>query len=250
MIAAVLAGLAGCTPGGDTAPLNITGVDYAGRGIDAFAVVDPDDPDNRGGGMSITPYSAGGVQCCYQLPEEWHEGMTVNVIVRYPLEGDTGDEISASYAKRKAEGTLKHNIQVTVPEYNTPARGTLWVQFLPENKASVVVSNLDPSHPDFPGEMKGWPEPSDEYRAKMIDREIKDISSRVSRTADSLEKIKRGDEAVIKQYWDIRQDTAPKDIAGFSGWDDPEFKKYLEDTLEWYVTRGRADLDKLRELKP
>ena len=250
IIAAVLAGLAGCNLGEDTATLNITGVDYAGQGIKAFAVVDPDDPDNRGGGMSITPYSAGGVQCCYELPEEWREGMTINVVVRYPLEGDTGDEISASYAKRKAEGTLKHNIQVTVPEYNTPARGTLWVQFLPEKKASVVVSDLDPSHPDFPGEVKGWPEPSNAYRAKIIDREIEDISARVSHTENSLNKIKDGDEAVIKQYWDIRQDTAPKDVTKFSGWEDPGFKEYLEGSLERYITRDKAGLKKLRELKP
>jgi len=250
IIAAVLAGLAGCNLGEDTATLNITGVDYAGRGIGAFAVVDPDDPDNRGGGMSITPYSAGGVQCCYELPEEWHEGMTVNVVVRYPLEGDTTDERSANLAKRQAEGTVNQTIQVDVPEYNTPARGTLWVQFLPEKKASVVVSELNPNHPDFPGELKGWPEPSDEYRAKIIDREIEDISARVSHTENSLNKIKDGDEAAIKQYWDIRQDTAPKEVAKFNGWEDPGFKEYLEGSLEWYITRDKADLGKLRELKP
>jgi len=200
--------------------------------------------------MSITPYSAGGTQCCYQVPREWHEGMKVNVIVRYPLEGDTTDERSANLTKRRAEGTEQQTIEVEIPEYKTPARGTLWVQFLSDKNSSVVVSELDPPHADFPSEVKGWPVPSDEYQTKLIDREIKDISGRVSRTEDSLKKIKRGDEAVIKQYWDIRQDTAPKDIAGFSGWADPEFKNYLEDSLEWYVTRDKAHLDKLRGLKP
>lgn len=242
--------LSGCGLGEDTVALNVTGVDYAGKGIKAFTVEDPDDPKNHGGGFSITPYSAGGIQCCYQVPEEWHEGMTVNVIVSYPLEGDTTDERVANLEKRRAEGTEEHTIPVTISEYETPARGTLWVQFLPDKQAKVVISYLDPPHEDFSGDVKGWPEPSDEYRTKIIERQIKDISGRVSRTENSLAKIKEDDEAVIKQYWNIRQDTAPKDVAKFSGWDDPGFQEYLEGSLEGYITRDKTDLDQLMEMKP
>lgn len=250
IIAAVLAGLAGCNLGEDTATLNITGVDYAGQGIGAFAVVDPDDPDNRGGGMSITPYSAGGVQCCYELPEEWHEGMTVNVVVRYPLEGGTGDEISASYAKRKAEGTLKHNIQITVPEYNTPARGTLWVQFLPEKKANVVVSDLDPSHPDFPGEVKGWPEPSKEYRRKLIEAKLDDEMNTLAWAQDNLLLAEESNPEIFESYWETFSEVSPERLSPFSGPKDPEFHDYLAEYLEDFVNRTQARIKELKEIKP
>lgn len=250
IIAAVLAGLAGCNLGEDTATLNITGVDYAGRGIGAFAVVDPDDPDNRGGGMSITPYSAGGVQCCYELPEEWHEGMTVNVVVRYPLVGDTTDERSANLAKRQAEGTVNQTIQVDVPEYNTPARGTLWVQFLPEKKASVVISDLDPSHPDFPGKVKGWPEPSDEYRIKLINSKIKESAERLFRSTQSLKQIQANDTDKLEQLWHIYNDIPPENISDYHGSDDPKFKDFVVRNLKERIRADKQTIRQLEEIKP
>ena len=119
-----------------------------------------------------------------------------------------------------------------------------------ERLCLVVVSDLDPPHEDFPGDVRGWPEPSDEYRAKIIEREIKDISGRVSRTEDSLAKIKDDDEATLKLYWDIRQDSATKDVAKYRGWNDPDFQDYLEESLKGYIARDKADLDKLMEMKP
>ncbi|KFF49895.1 hypothetical protein GY26_05495 [Gammaproteobacteria bacterium MFB021] len=232
----------------DTASLNITGVDYAGQGIRYYYVVDPTDDKNRGGGESITPYSAGGIMCCYSVPKKWQEGLSVDVVVSYPLEGDTTDERSASLAKREAEGKLNETIHVEVPKYETPAKGTLWVQFLPDKQANVVVSNLSPDHKDFPGEVKGWPVPSDEYRKKIADREIKDASSRVAATKKDLDAIRAGDESVVKDYWRIRKKTAPDEIAKFSGWSDPRFLKYLEKSLEWYVERDEKNIEDLKRV--
>ncbi len=148
--------------------LNITGVDYAGTGIDIYSVEDTNDLSNKGGGFSITPYSADGVQCCFKVPEKWQPGLKVNVLVRYPLDGETSDEIVASLERREADGTLVDTIPAEIPEYKTPARGTLWVQFLPDKKVRLVVSDLDPSHKNFPSEIKGWPVPSDEFYNKKI----------------------------------------------------------------------------------
>ncbi|WP_110658259.1 DUF3304 domain-containing protein [Salinicola halimionae] len=211
----LLASLPACGSDNDTADLNITGVDYAGNGIGGFYVVDPNNEKNRGDGESLTPYSAGGTRCCYQVPKEWHEGLKVDVVVRYPLEGETGDEISASLAKRKAEGKLTETIHVDVPKYATPAKGTLWVQFLPDKKANVVVSELSPPHEKFPGKVKGWPVPTKEYKNKMIMRRVEinegDLRSfekaiqEGDGTPEQLERYKGHVESITKENSQLRQ---------------------------------------------
>ncbi|MCK0745081.1 DUF3304 domain-containing protein [Chromohalobacter nigrandesensis] len=243
-----LASLTAC--GDDSVSLNITGVDYAGQGIGSYHVVDPNDEQNRGGGESIGPYSAGGIMCCYEVPREWHEGVSVDVVVRYPLEGDTTDERSESLARRRAEGTLHETIHVEIPKYDTPAKGTLWVQFLPDKKANVVVSNLSPDHEDFPGEVKGWPVPSDEYRRKLIDREIKNVSSRLSRTEGRLSEVDKKNTHSLKKEWEIGQQVYPDKISEFNGWSDEEFIKYLKTRLRSAQKRDKNYLQKLREGRP
>ncbi|WP_280542745.1 DUF3304 domain-containing protein [Chromohalobacter sp. 11-W] len=185
--------------GDDSVSLNITGVDYAGQGIGSYHVVDPSDEQNRGGGEPIGPYSAGGIMCCYEVPKEWHEGLSVDVVVRYPLEGDTTDERSESLARRRAEGTLHETIHVEIPKYDTPAQGTLWVQFLPDKKANVVVSKLSPDHKDFPGEVRGWPVPSKEYRNKIIKQRI-EINDGDLRSFKKGVKEKDGTPEQLKSY--------------------------------------------------
>jgi len=242
--------LSGCGLGEDTVALNVTGVDYAGKGIKAFTVEDPDDPKNHGGGFSITPYSAGGIQCCYQVPEEWHEGMKVEVVVQYPLEGETGDEISASYAKRKAAGTLEHTIEVEIPEYKTPARGTLWVQFLPDKQAKVVISDLDPPHEDFPGDVKGWPEPSGEYRIKLINSKIKVSAERLSRSMQYLKQVQANDTHELEQHWRIYNEISAEKLSDYHGSDDPKFKAFLVRKFKERIRADKQTIRQLEEIKP
>ena len=246
----LILGITGCGLGEETATLNVTGVDYAGNGIRAFAVVDPNDPKNRGGGMSITPYSAGGIQCCYQVPQEWHEGMKVNVVVQYPLEGDTTDERSANLTKRRAEGTVQQTIEVEIPEYDTPARGTLWVQFLPDKNASVVVSELDPPHADFPGEVKGWPEPSNDYRRKLIDRDLRLVRQRLGRNQEALDQLHKKPSKTRKTYWGVFERTRTRDLGQYSGPEDPQFHDLLYDYLTRYIESDKKEIRILEEARP
>lgn len=200
----LMAFLSGCASLGKSndVSLNITGVDYAGTGMDAYQVKDPDNPKNRGGGFSIRPYSADGVQCCYTVPKEWHPGLKATVLLRYPLEGETGDEISASLAKRQAEGTLVETYQVEIPRYTTPAKGTLWVQFLPNKHVSLVVSDLDPSHKDFPGKVKGWPVPSVEYINSKIMQKI-DLNNGEIKVYEKAIKEHDGTPERLRQYQEV-----------------------------------------------
>ncbi|KFF49896.1 hypothetical protein GY26_05500 [Gammaproteobacteria bacterium MFB021] len=243
-----LLSLTGCSD--DTASLNITGVDYAGQGIGAYYVVDPTDDKNRGGGESIGPYSAGGIMCCYSVPKKWHEGLSVDVVVSYPLEGETGDEISASLAKRRAEGTLHETIHVEIPKYETPAKGTLWLQFLPDKQANVVVSNLSPDHKDFPGEVKGWPVPSDEYRTKLIDRELRLVKQRLERNRRNLNELEETPEETLNKFWGSFERTRTRDLGQYSDYEDPRFQDVVEDYLEKYIKDDRKRISDLEEGRP
>lgn len=234
----------------DTTDLNITGVDYAGQGIGSYYVVDPNNDKNRGGGESITPYSAGGIMCCYEVPREWHEGLNVEVVVRYPLEGDTTDERSESLAKREAEGKLNETIHVDIPEYDTPAKGTLWVQFLPNKKANVVVSNLSPDHKDFPGEVKGWPVPSDEYRRKLIDQKIGMAEGRLELSRENLLRLKKDPDGMAQEQWKMLKEIRSNRIDGFSGPDDPKFRTFLQEDLRGSVDLYKEEIEELKRARP
>ncbi|TCK08547.1 DUF3304 domain-containing protein [Marinobacterium mangrovicola] len=248
--AVMLTGLAGCSQEEELTSLNISAADYAGQGIGGYSVVDPNDPKNRGGGESLAPYSAGGITCCYQIPKQWHEGLQVDVVVSYPLEGDTTDERSESLARRQAEGTLHQTIRVDVPEYQTPAKGTLWVQFMPDEKANVVVSNFDPPHEDFPGEVKGWPVPSDEYRRKLVDRELADIESRLERNQKNLAEFKDSPGKSLERFWGVFTRTRSERVEGLSGPQDPKFKPLLEEYLTNFIKHDQRRIELLREARP
>lgn len=244
--------LSGCASLGKSndVSLNITGVDYAGTGMDAYQVKDPDNPKNRGGGFSIRPYSADGVQCCYTVPKEWHPGLKATVLLRYPLEGTTHDEISASLAKRQAEGTLVETYQVEIPRYTTPAKGTLWVQFLPNKHVNLVVSDLDPSHKDFPGKVKGWPVPSVEYRRKLVDQKISEVQDRLAFNKEALEDLRENPEETTKEYWESFRRTRTLDESKYSGPDDPDFRFFLRNYLTKYISDDTKEISKLKEIRP
>lgn len=248
----LMAFLSGCASLGQShdVSLNITGVDYAGTGMDAYQVKDPDNPKNRGGGFSIRPYSADGVQCCYTVPKEWHPGLKATVLLRYPLEGTTHDEISASLAKRQAEGTLVETYQVEIPRYTTPAKGTLWVQFLPNKHVNLVVSDLDPSHKDFPGKVKGWPVPSVEYRRKLIDARMLESQERLERSKDLLDAVISGDISVLKRNWGYYKDISPEEISNFKSYLDPNFKSFFIKNLRWRITKDEQTITDLRRRRP
>ncbi|WP_110687759.1 DUF3304 domain-containing protein [Salinicola aestuarinus] len=247
----MLASLSACGSGDDTADLNVTGVDYAGSGIGGFYVIDPNNEKNRGNGESLTPYSAGGTRCCYQMPQEWHEGLKVDVVVRYPLEGETGDEISASLARRQAEGTLTETIHVDVPKYETPASGTLWVQFLPDKKANVVVSDLSPPHEDFPGEVKGWPVASDQYKSKVIDKKIAVVENRLERDRRGLTKFNHDRENALNEYWELFERVRAADVLDrFSGPGDSRFESFLEGYLKSNLESDEHEMQVLKDARP
>ncbi|MQM40387.1 hypothetical protein KBTX_04436 [wastewater metagenome] len=93
--------------------------------------------------------------------------------VRPSLVGDSYEERQQNYVERRDNGTLDLERTVAVPRYGDPDRATLWLQALPGGRYAVVVSEVDPPHEDWPGEIRGWPQPSEAYRRKLINERIR-----------------------------------------------------------------------------
>ncbi|MCS4506057.1 DUF3304 domain-containing protein [Arhodomonas aquaeolei] len=182
----LMAALLTACGGGDTIGVSVSAVNYTERGIRYFSVHRPGDAKRSAVGMSIRPYGAGGVTCCVPLPRQWHEGLEVVVTVRPSLVGDSYEERQQNYVERRDNGTLDLERTVAVPRYGDPDRATLWLQALPGGRYAVVVSEVDPPHEDWPGEIRGWPQPSEAYRTKLINRRMKLVEDRIKHTKSCM----------------------------------------------------------------
>ncbi|MCS4504546.1 DUF3304 domain-containing protein [Arhodomonas aquaeolei] len=246
----LMAALLTACGGGESIGVSVSAVNYTERGIRYFSVHRPGDAKRSAVGMSIRPYGAGGVTCCVPLPEQWHEGLEVVLTISPALEGDTTDEIREDYIRRRDNGTLDLERTVAVPRYGDPDRATLWLQALPGGRYAVVVSEVDPPHEDWPGEIRGWPQPSDAYRRKLIDQRLEEIRGTLERTRKNLALAKSGNQETFDRYWKIDMRLVPEDLEGYTGPEDVKYKKYLIDTLERGISHSKRRIRKLQEARP
>jgi hypothetical protein len=129
--------------------VGIRTLNYTSRDLNYIAVEQPGKPDGGGGGDGATPFSSGGHVCCFGIPDQWHPGL--QVVVVYQLEPEmTG-------YRRKL---------VDVPPYAGGEAGDIWLIVYEDESVEAVVSNYGPSRPEWPGRVKGYPEPTREYRLK------------------------------------------------------------------------------------
>ncbi|RJG07631.1 DUF3304 domain-containing protein [Noviherbaspirillum cavernae] len=129
-------------------PLN-----YSGQELSYLAVEDPQNPNNAGGGAALNPYGGGRTtMCCFGIPSKWRPDLQVIVKFRVYPEKET------------------HRILVNVPRYSKP--DDIWIMVHEGGEAEAVISDTEPGHPDWPGKMKNWPEPSREYRLKVWRRKV------------------------------------------------------------------------------
>ena len=250
LCAAFLPFLLSACGGDDTVGVPVSGINYTDQGFGAYGLKDPNDEKNYGGGEPLGPYAAGGMMCCYSLPEQWHEGMQVEVIIRRAMVGETYEDRTAEYARRRDNGTLDETILVDIPPYDAEdiQHSAIWVEMLPDNRFDVVVSHVDPNHKDWPGDIKGWPVPSVEYRKKLARERLPDVEADLALFSSDLEKIRQGDEEVLKACWEVKKKSNSEDVDKYSSYLDPEFKAYSVERLEWRVGEIRKKVDRLKEI--
>lgn len=109
-----------------TAPAQVGIVNHTGNYIYSASA-------NGAGGGGMTRWGAGTANiCCASIPRVWYPGMKVHVRWDMP-DGHT------------------HNVKekiVDVEKYDTP--GSIYLHFFPNDQIRVVVTNLDPNHPEHP----------------------------------------------------------------------------------------------------
>ena len=93
--------------------------------------------------------------------------------------------IDGTRAKNSAEWSketlplIQHRVDVL--PYKPDDASTVWVQLLPGGKVKLVVSSYSPNHALWPGEVKGWPLPTVEYRRKIWDRDMELMKKSLTR---------------------------------------------------------------------
>ncbi|MCD4487307.1 DUF3304 domain-containing protein [Chromobacterium vaccinii] len=172
--------LSACAGMGGQLGASMTVVNYSGKGYDWVAVAKPDTPEQAEAADMVSPYGASGIMCCVNLPAKWQPGMKLVV----QLKDATKAKTAAEWSKENIPLQLR---TVAVPRYAEGDVGTVWVQFLQDDKVALVVSRYDPSNANWPGVMKGWPKPSIEYRRQLWDQEMKLLTKDL---LDFQEKIK------------------------------------------------------------
>ena len=210
-------------------PVSIHGVNYSANDF-TYVLVDPINQSNNGGGETIGKFEAGGTVCCYELPRKWHAGMQVEIRSRYWVKVE------------KKDGDLREiaqNQTVEIPQYSTPAE--LWVIRSSDGKLDIVASNVQPNHPEWPGKVKGWPEPSLEYKRSKWEIYLTNARAEVKLFEGLLSQYKNAPVAAAKESWDYAVERNSKPPSGFTGYKDPAYIESLirEDSAALLDARKR-----------
>jgi hypothetical protein len=223
----------------NTVPANIRSVNYSGEEFE-YWLEDPLNSKNRGSGESVEPYAASGIMCCYSLPKTWRNGLKVTIHSTYSFKKNPNSELSEVSSTQTVE----------VPPYVDGKVGEIWVVRAPDGALSLVSSDYEPSHPKWPGKMKGWPRPSVEYEQKGWDKQIELAENSIQRATLLIQKLNNNPDAQAKSAWDAKKQIRPESIAKFSGPDDIRFRAFLMEDYQRILDIERKELKALRERRP
>ncbi len=214
----------------------LTAINYTEDDYDAVGIAMPDDIKTFEAMDRVSAYGGSGTMCCVALPEKWQPGMKLVVLTQAGTKAKTYKE----WAYEKIP-VIPH--EVDVPRYATPAR--VWIQIMSPDKVLVTVSNYSPENPNWPGEIKGGPKPSLEYRRKKWKETITERKNAVDLFKRQLSNI---DTADLQEKWKLDSQYNASEVKEFKGKDDPKYREYLKNTykkslqesieyLEYYMKR-------------
>lgn len=194
-----------------TVSVNLHGVNYTADTF-SYAVADPANPDS-GGGELIDPFASGGTTCCVTLPKIWRPGIKLQVHTTH-------------WVEKRAENSIKEfkgESIVEVPSYVDGKPGELWVLREADGKVSVISSDFQPDHPNWPGKAKGWPVPSLEYRRERWELYRKDRQLSVDTYRSLLDKLEKSPSARAKEAWAHAMEYERESLVGYEGPEDPRY---------------------------
>lgn len=160
-----------------------------------YRIVDPVDKENRAGGESINSYGAGGLMCCYSVPAKWRPGIKVELqaevwLTSHPVGPDGNTKVE------------KQSVTLDLPKPVDSKPSELWVIRNPDGKFDLVASNFGPSHPKWPGKIKGWPTASQSYVQKLIRRDLAMLEKTLRLFKNVQEALVKDPVRFAKEQWE------------------------------------------------
>ncbi|GJJ02973.1 hypothetical protein RugamoR64_35110 [Duganella rhizosphaerae] len=225
--------------GTESVPVSIHGVNYSGDDF-SYIVEDPLDSSNKGGGESVGPYEAGGIMCCYRLPQTWRRGIQIKVQAVH----------SARLSPDKSGPDIAETKIVEVPEYVDGKAGELWVVRAADGSLSVVSSNFQPDHAKWPGAVKGWPVPSVEYRRQRWGQHMKLAQDALDTANEALAELKKSPQKIVARSWELDQKYYAKSVEGFSGPDDVRYVEFVRQGFEEMKRNSEKKIRQVQERRP
>ena len=209
---------------------SISGVNYSDQPI-TYVLSDPDNPASVGG-EPVDPFGAGGLVCCFRLPETWRPGIKVRVQIFDTNRKDLKDDI------------------VELPPYVDGKPGQLWAVYHQDGSTEVFSSQYGPPHAMWPARVKGWPVPNVEYRRKLWERDLNLKMGGVRAATGLLKELETSPEESLNKSWAFDKRYREKDIERYSGPRDPAYKDYLQKRYEQFLESSRRDVDDWMKRKP
>ena len=229
--------LSGCQK--STVDVNLHGVNYTDNSF-SYVVMDPENPAGGAGGELIDPFGAGGTTCCAKLPRKWQPGIKLQI--------RTTQYVQQRPAETVMEAKKLHVVEV--PKYIDGTPGELWVLLNADESVSVISSDLQPDHAQWPGKVTGWPVPSLAYQRERWELYRKHEEGGVRLYVSLLEELEKEPEKHLKESWEYSRKNYPGDIIGFSGPQDPKYLSSLKKEYDEGLERSRRLLKNVMDAKP
>ncbi|MGK5011023.1 DUF3304 domain-containing protein [Janthinobacterium sp. MDB2-8] len=215
----------------------VHGVNYSDQEF-TYVLQDPLHPSNQAGGETIGRYEAGGIMCCFTLPEKWRPGIKINIEYTY-------------YLREKPDGSLpeiRKSGVVEVPHYDKPQE--LWVLRHADGSMGIVSSIYQPDHPKWPGKIKGWPVPSLEYRRERWGLYMEHQLIFLRNSESLLQELQENPDKITKEFWDSEMTSDRDLLSKFKGPDDLKYRSYLKRIYEDSINNTNAEIENLNRNKP
>ncbi|WP_295549488.1 DUF3304 domain-containing protein [uncultured Pseudacidovorax sp.] len=121
---------------------------------------------------SVSPYFGGRSQgvCCFNLPNEWHPGESIDVtweVVTYSKPWEELQDLSHEEIL-KYRKTRTVDRKVALPHYPESDDGSMQLLFLPDDELEIWTFHGSVSHPDHPSKRGAPRRPEEEQASEAI----------------------------------------------------------------------------------
>lgn len=225
------------SPVSSDVPVSVHAVNYSDEEFQ-YTLEDPADPSNLGGGEAIGRFAAGGTMCCYSLPKKWRPGMKVKLNFELYFPNPTGGDAR----------TTRNTEMVDIPQYVNPEE--LWLVRSANGDMRIVLSNVQPDHPKWPGVIKGWPVPTLAYHRERADIYIRDSRSYIKALQELSRDMRNIPDETAKRMWELAEKYDKQSIDGYAGYTDKKYQKYLVDDFDKSLAEEKINLKNLEVNRP